>query len=73
VYKALAADEGIRKFLKRGVELDEAELQGMEMTITLDAASVLAMCRNFQDAEKLHKKHADPKSASADKKAKKKA
>lgn len=69
VYQALAKDDGLKKFLKKGDDIDPAELEGM--TVTIDAASVLALCRNFQVAEQLMRKHADPEAAASAAKAKK--
>jgi ParB family transcriptional regulator, chromosome partitioning protein len=54
VFKAVAEDEGLKELLARTDDIDPAELEGK--TVTLSAASVLALCRNFQVADQLKNK-----------------
>lgn len=69
VFKALASDDGIKKFLKKGAEINPAELEGMTMTLELSAADVIELCRNYQVAEQLRTKASNPKAKPAKKKA----
>jgi len=59
IYDALASDDGLKKFLKKGADLDPSELEGV--TITLDAASVLSLVLNYQTASAMQEKHDNPK------------
>ena len=56
VYKAIAEDSGLKELLDSKEDIDPSTLQGK--TVTLDAATVLELCRNFQIAEKLKNKRA---------------
>lgn len=54
VFKAVAEDAGLKELLARTDEIDPSELEGK--TVTLDAATVLTLCRNFQIADQLKNK-----------------
>ena len=58
VFTAVAEDEGLKELLARTDDIDPAELEGK--TVTLSAASVLALCRNFQIADQLKNKRTGP-------------
>jgi len=58
VHKAVAEDAGLKELLDRTDEIDPAELEGK--TVTLDAATVLVLCRNFLIADQLKNKRSGP-------------
>ena len=56
VYKAIAEDSVLKELLDSKEDIDPSTLQGK--TVTLGAATVLELCRNFQIAQKLKNKRA---------------